>query len=100
MSEPSVRRFSRDSVEPSPYEGAHAEPYVTVRRLSADPAVREVTLPPNARLAVHSHPNDTLYIIESGEFHIDGEGVYHAGEVRWVRGGCVYGPEGAGPDGA
>ena len=58
------------------------------------------TFPPNGRLDVHSHPNDTLYVIRSGEFHIEGEGVFRPGDVRWVRGGLTYGPEWAGPEGA
>jgi quercetin dioxygenase-like cupin family protein len=100
MDDVAVRRFTREGVEASRYEDPHIEPYVLVRRFSTDPAIREVTFPPNARLEVHSHPNDTLYVIQSGEFRVDGEGVYHAGEIRWVRGGAVYGPESGGPDGA
>jgi quercetin dioxygenase-like cupin family protein len=95
-----VRRFSVLGMAGERYEDSHIAPFVEVRKLSSDPAIREVTFPPNARLDVHSHPNDTLYIIRSGEFHIEGEGIYRPGEVRWVRGGVVYGPEWAGPDGA
>ena len=95
-----VRRYRSQDVDPQPYEDPHIDPYVEVRKLSTDPAMREVTFPPGARLDVHSHPNDTLYVIRSGEFHIEGEGVYHPGDIRWVRGGLVYGPEWAGPDGA
>ncbi len=71
-----VMRFRSDDVAPQRYEDPHIEPYVEVRKLSTDPAIREVTFPPGARLDVHSHPNDTLYIIRSGEFHIEGEGVF------------------------
>ena len=49
---------------------------------------------------MHSHPCDTLYVIQSGEFIVDGEGSYRPGELRWVRAGVTYGPERAGPDGA
>ena len=58
-----------------------------LRRISADPAIRQVTFPPNATLGVHSHPCDTLYVIQSGEFIVDGEGSYRPGELRWVQAG-------------
>ena len=60
------------------------------------PAVRQVTFPPNATLGLHSHPCDTLYVIQSGEFIVDGEGSYRPGELRWVKAGVAYGPERAG----
>ena len=37
-----------------------------------------MTFPPHATLGVHSHPCDTLYVIQSGEFIVDGEGVLPA----------------------
>jgi len=95
-----VRRFRSADIPPDRYEDPHIEPYVEVRKLSSEPSIREVTFPPNGRLDVHSHPNDTLYVIRSGEFHIEGEGVFQPGDVRWVRGGLTYGPEWAGPEGA
>ena len=95
-----VRRFRSADVPPDRYGDPHIEPYVEVRKLSSEPSIREVTFPPNGRLDVHSHPNDTLYVIRSGEFHIEGEGVFQPGDVRWVRGGLTYGPEWAGPEGA
>jgi quercetin dioxygenase-like cupin family protein len=95
-----VRRFAIDDFENARFEDDHVEPYVHLRRISADPAIREVTFPPNATLGVHSHPCDTLYVIQSGEFIVDGEGSYGPGELRWVRAGVVYGPERAGADGA
>ena len=95
-----VRRYRSDDIAPQRYEDPNIEPFVEVRKLSTEPSMREVTFPPGARLEVHSHPNDTLYIVRSGEFHIEGEGVFVPGDVRWVRGGLTYGPEWAGPDGA
>jgi hypothetical protein len=73
---------------------------VHLRRVASDPSIVEVTFPPNGRLVVHSHPCDTLYVVRSGEFHIEGEGTFVPGDLRWVRGGETYGPEWAGPDGA
>ena len=94
-----VRRFRSADVPPDRYGDPHIEPYVEVRKLSSEPSIREVTFPPNGRLDVHSHPNDTLYVIRSGEFHIEGEGVFQPGDVRWVRGGPFpsRGPSGTVP---
>ena len=94
-----IRRFVIEDFEDTRFEDSHIEPYVHLRRISADPAIREVTFPPNATLGVHSHPCDTLYIIKSGEFIVDGEGTYLPGELRWVQAGVTYGPERAGADG-
>ncbi len=46
----------------------------------------------------HWHPSDTLYIIRSGELHLEGEGIYRPGDVRWVRGGTGYAPEASGSE--
>jgi len=59
-----------------------------------------ISFPPHATLGVHSHPCDTLYVIQSGEFIVDGEGSYVPGDLRWVKAGVTYGPERAGDDGA
>ena len=95
-----IRRFSIDEAEAVLYEHPEIEPYVHLRRVAGEPSIVEVTFPPNGRLSLHSHPSDTLYVIRSGEFHIEGEGVFQPGDVRWVRGGLTYGPEWAGPQGA
>ncbi len=95
-----VRRFSVTDVEALRYVDDHVDPHVFVRVVSDDPAILEVSFPPGARVAAHAHPNDTLYVIRSGEFHVEGEGAFQPGEARWVRGGVVYGPEWAGEDGA
>jgi quercetin dioxygenase-like cupin family protein len=95
-----IRRWTVDDYENARFEDEHVEPYVNLRRISADPAIRQVSFPPNATLGVHSHPCDTLYVIESGEFIVDGEGTYRPGDLRWVRAGVMYGPERAGADGA
>ena len=95
-----IRRFIIEDFENDRFEDSHVEPYVHLRRISADPSIREVTFPPHASLGVHSHPCDTLYIIQSGEFIVDGEGTYRPGELRWVQAGVTYGPERAGADGA
>ena len=47
----------------------------------------------------HWHLSDTVYIVTQGEFLVEGEAPYHAGDLRWVRGGFAYGPEQSGPEG-
>ena len=46
----------------------------------------------------HWHPSDTLYVVLSGEWHIEGEGTYRPGEYRWVPGGTAYGVESTGSE--
>jgi len=99
MEDDAIRRWTIEDFEAAHFEDEHIDPYVSLRRISSDPAVRQVTFPPHATLGVHSHPCDTLYVIQSGEFIVDGEGSYRPGELRWVKAGVVYGPERAGPDG-
>ncbi|CAN5622769.1 hypothetical protein BH10ACT3_BH10ACT3_06100 [soil metagenome] len=55
--------------------------------------------PPNHRARPHWHLSPMLYITTAGEFIVDGERSYFAGDLRWVRGGYSYGSEGAGPEG-
>ena len=100
IADDSVRKWTIDEHENTRFEDDHIEPYVHLRRISADPAIREVSFPPHATLGVHSHPCDTLYVIRAGEFIVDGEGAYGPGDLRWVRAGVAYGPERAGADGA
>ena len=95
-----VRKWTIEEIDNGRFEDEHIDPYVHLRRISADPAVRQVTFPPGATLGLHSHPCDTLYVIQSGEFIVDGEGSYVPGDLRWVQAGVAYGPERAGPDGA
>jgi ectoine hydroxylase-related dioxygenase (phytanoyl-CoA dioxygenase family) len=63
------------------------------------PFVMLVSDPPNHTRAAHHHHGDVLYVYVHGEHHVDGEGTYRAGDVRWVRAGHAYGPETTGPDG-
>jgi quercetin dioxygenase-like cupin family protein len=100
MDETAIRRFRIADAEAVRYEHPEIEPYVLLRRVSSEPSMVEVTFPPGARLGLHSHPTDTLYVFRSGEFLIEGEGTFVPGDVRWVRGGVEYGPESAGPEGA
>ena len=95
-----IRRWTVEDHQNARFEDDHVEPYVYLRRISADPAIRQVTFPPNATLAAHSHPCDTLYVIESGEFIVDDEDTYRPGDLRWVKAGVTYGPERAGAEGA
>lgn len=77
-------------------EGAFTKPLM-------DPATGHTFLAakfePNFVAPSHWHPSDTIYIITSGEFIIEGEGSYGPGDVRWVKGGTAYGREQAGPEG-
>lgn len=50
-------------------------------------------------MPLHYHPHDIAYVITAGELIIDGEGTYRPGDVRWTKGGTIYGPERAGPEG-
>lgn len=58
-----------------------------------------VRFAPNHVTPEHWHPSPTIYIVTQGEFHVAGEGVYRAGDFRWVGGGFAYGTESAGPEG-
>jgi ectoine hydroxylase-related dioxygenase (phytanoyl-CoA dioxygenase family) len=55
--------------------------------------------PPYKTRARHYHHGDVLYVYTKGEHVIEGEGTYRAGDIRWTRGGHVYGPETTGPEG-
>ena len=63
------------------------------------PFVLLVEDPPHKTRPMHHHHGDILYLYIKGEHHIEGEGTYRAGDVRWVPGGHAYGPEVTGPDG-
>ena len=63
------------------------------------PFVFMVKDPPNKTRARHYHHADVLYVYVSGEHHIEGEGTYRAGDLRWTHAGHVYGPETTGPEG-
>lgn len=55
--------------------------------------------PPHKTRPRHYHHGDVLYVYTKGEHHIEGEGTYRAGDVRWTKAGHVYGPETTGPEG-
>src|SRR5262249_14955681 len=38
----------------------------------------------------HWHQSDTLYVVLSGEWEVEGEGTYRPGDYRWVKGGTAY----------
>ncbi|MEO0962434.1 MAG: phytanoyl-CoA dioxygenase family protein [Pseudomonadota bacterium] len=63
------------------------------------PYVFMVEDPPHKTRARHYHHADVLYVYTKGEHHIEGEGTYRAGDLRWTRAGHAYGPETTGPDG-
>lgn len=66
---------------------------------TCDLTVLTFTLPPHYVGKVHWHPADTVYVVRRGQFTVEGEGTYEVGDIRWVKAGTVYGPEGAGPEG-
>jgi AraC-like ligand binding domain len=47
----------------------------------------------------HWHDYSIIYIVKSGEFIVEGEGTYRAGDIRWSPAGTAYGRERSGPDG-
>lgn len=63
------------------------------------PFVFMVEDPPDKTRSRHYHHGDVLYVYVAGEHHIEGEGTYRAGDLRWTRAGHTYGPETTGPDG-
>lgn len=63
------------------------------------PPIMHVRFAPDHVEQPHWHSADTLYVITAGEFVVGGEGAYHVGDIRWVRGGTFYGPERAGSQG-
>lgn len=63
------------------------------------PYVFMVEDPPHKTRARHYHHADVLYVYTKGEHHIEGEGTYRAGDLRWTRAGHAYGPETTGPEG-
>jgi len=63
------------------------------------PFVTLVSDPPHHTRPRHHHHGDVTYLYVAGEHHIEGEGTYRAGDVRFVRAGRAYGPETTGPDG-
>ncbi len=72
------------------------DPYI-FSKVVVDPQSRNsaalVRMEPGYQGTAHWHLSDTLYIPRSGEMHLEGEGVYKVGDVRWVRGGTPYSPE-------
>jgi quercetin dioxygenase-like cupin family protein len=100
MSDSPTWRVRPSELPLHPVTDQHIEGGIEVRIVSREPLVLENTFAAGTRLPVHSHGCDTLYVFKEGEFHIEGEGVFHAGDIRFVRAGHAYGPEWAGPDGA
>lgn len=94
-----------DAIEPSVYRVADdgTIDHDTWRKTIIAPpygrAVFYIRIAPNGATPRHSHPTDTVYIVRRGEMIVPGEGSYFEGQVRWVKGGTVYGPESAGPEG-
>jgi hypothetical protein len=91
-----------DDAQPATFtspDGAKAIGLTPLTSDECDLCVTIFTLPPNYRGLRHSHPSDTVYVIRRGQFLVEGEGTYEVGDIRWVKAGTFYGPEGAGPDG-
>ncbi len=91
-----------DEALPAEKGAVRAESPISITPLTGencDLSVLIFTLPPNYVGKVHSHPADTVYVIRRGQFIVEGEGTYEVGDIRWVKAGTPYGPEGAGPEG-
>lgn len=89
MSNEPVWRTNPHDIEPMIATNPNIKGEVHVRILSRTPTVLENTFPPNTWLGRHVHASDTLYIIKEGEFHIEGEGVFRPGDVRFVARPCL-----------
>ncbi|MFN7604670.1 MAG: phytanoyl-CoA dioxygenase family protein [Hyphomonadaceae bacterium] len=63
------------------------------------PFVFLVEDPPHKTRHKHYHHGDVVYVYTAGEHHIEGEGTYRAGDIRWTRAGHAYGPETTGAEG-
>ena len=77
-------------------------PAITLKPLvgeGCDLCVMTFEFPPGYAGVVHSHPEDTVYLVRRGTFIVDGEGTFLPGDIRWVKAGTFYGPERAGDDG-
>jgi hypothetical protein len=91
-----------DDALPAERGSGRAESPITLRPLlgeECDLTALTFTLPPNYVGKVHWHPADTVYVVRRGRFTVEGEGTYEVGDIRWVKAGTAYGPEGAGPEG-
>ena len=76
-----IRRWTIDDHENARFEDDHVEPYVHLRRISADPAVREVTFPPerHARRALPSVRHAVHHPVRG--VHRRGRGLVPAGRA-------------------
>lgn len=68
--------------------------------LDGRPCMMHLEDPPNTTRPAHWHRSDVVYFYVRGTQHIDGEGTYQAGDVRWARAGRVYGRRTTGPEGS
>jgi hypothetical protein len=63
------------------------------------PTVLRVVFPPGWTVTAHTHAPDYAEIVLNGSVQVSRRW-YHAGDIRVARGGTVYGPVIAGPEGA
>jgi quercetin dioxygenase-like cupin family protein len=63
------------------------------------PTVLRTVYPPGWTVSPHSHDPDYAEIVLEGSVQVTRRW-YHEGDIRIVKGGTVYGPVIAGPDGA
>ncbi|MAJ46187.1 MAG: hypothetical protein CBC35_02700 [Planctomycetes bacterium TMED75] len=54
-------------------------------------------LDPGCIAQAHSHPGNIIYIVESGQMTIPGEGVHEEGDVHWALKDCDCNQEQMGP---
>ncbi len=84
---------------PDPDTGGRLRVHADAFGQAGVPFIIQVTDPPDTTRPRHHHHGDVCYVYVAGEHHIEGEGTYRAGDVRWTRAGHVYGPETTGPEG-
>uniref|UniRef100_A0A7S2IJL9 Cupin 2 conserved barrel domain-containing protein n=1 Tax=Zooxanthella nutricula TaxID=1333877 RepID=A0A7S2IJL9_9DINO len=79
--------------------GVHQHNWPQMGRL---PNVMAVSLNNDCFIPCHQHIGGALYVVVEGAFIVHGDGgwhntTFHAGDLRWARGGFAYGPEYGGP---
>ncbi len=94
-------RVNMDQVPWEDFPDPAGRPTQPVQVLSAeDPYILRTRFVPEYIAGEHWHDFDTVYFITAGSMQFGPqEPCYHAGDIRWVKGGHAYGPEQPGPDG-
>lgn len=94
-------RVSSAQVPWEAFEDPAGRPTQPVQVLAAeDPYILRTRFVPEYIAGEHWHDFDTVYFVTDGSMQFGAqEPMYHAGDIRWVKGGHSYGPEQPGPHG-